>query len=75
VFEYVHANVTLVAAPIVTDDGVAVNVAMIGATGAVTVIVSCFVDIPALFMHVSVYVVSAVSVTEVAVPLVIVPTP
>jgi hypothetical protein len=75
-FEYVQAQVTFVAAPIVTDDGDAVNVASTGATGCgVTVRLSCRVALPAELLHVTVNVVVALSVTLAVPPLLIVPTP
>ena len=57
------------------EDGVAVNVASIGATGGVAVIVTISLSIPAEFMHVSVNTVSALIVTVAAVPFVTGPTP
>jgi hypothetical protein len=74
-FAYVQANVTLVAAPIVTDAGVAVNVPMIGATGtATTWTKNVRVRVPAALVHVSVKVVEDVSVMLVVWPLVTAPT-
>ena len=74
--EYVHAQVTFVATPLVTEDGVAVNEASAGATGAaVTPIVTCALSLPAAFVQVSVYVVATVCVTLAVAPLAIAPTP
>ena len=66
----------LVGTPLVTDDGVAVNVPSTGATGtAVTEIVAVRVPFPPAFVHVSVNVVDDVSVTIDIWPLAIGPTP
>lgn len=74
--EYVHVQVMFVGTPLVADAGVAVNVPIVGATGAPAVsIVSCRESLPPAFVHVSVYVRVDVCVTLRVSPLVIAPTP
>src|SRR5687768_552566 len=73
VFEYVHANVTFVGMPIVTVFGVAVNVAIAGVVAALTNTLRAG-DVPATFVHRSVYVVPKLWFRLVVCPLVTVPT-
>lgn len=72
---YVHCQLTYAGVPYGTGEGVAVNVARLGATGGVAIIVTCFMDEPAEFVHVNVYVVVAAKLTLEEKPFKIDPTP
>jgi hypothetical protein len=65
----------LVATPVVTELGDAANVARSGATGGPVPTTTCRVPVPALLVQLMVNVVTPVSVTLVACPLVTSPTP